>query len=59
MKWRSGTGAIRSSSSPVLKLGWTLNFEVYFYVIFALALALGASEGKMATWGMPMPAARA
>jgi len=25
--------------APVLKLGWTLNFEVYFYVVFAIALA--------------------
>lgn len=24
---------------PILKLGWTLNFEVYFYAVFALALA--------------------
>lgn len=24
--------------APILKLGWTLNFEMYFYVVFALAL---------------------
>lgn len=26
--------------SPVLGLGWTLNYEVYFYALFALALTL-------------------
>jgi len=31
---------------PVLSLGWTLNFEAFFYVLFALALALGRR------WGM-------
>jgi exopolysaccharide production protein ExoZ len=30
---------------PVLKLGWTLNFEAYFYVVFALALAFGRRTG--------------
>jgi exopolysaccharide production protein ExoZ len=27
----------------VLNIGWTLNFEMYFYVLFALCLALGRS----------------
>lgn len=27
---------------PTLPVGWTLNFEMLFYVVFALALALGA-----------------
>jgi peptidoglycan/LPS O-acetylase OafA/YrhL len=30
---------------PVLKLGWTLNFEAYFYVVFALALLFGRKAG--------------
>lgn len=33
---------------PVLKLGWTLNFEAYFYVMFAMALALGRTVGLAA-----------
>jgi len=32
-------------TAPVLKLGWTLNFEAYFYVVFALALALNRRMG--------------
>lgn len=32
---------------PVLKLGWTLNFEAYFYVVFALALAFGRKAGLL------------
>ena len=31
---------------PVLSLGWTLNFEMFFYVLFAVALGLGRR------WGM-------
>jgi peptidoglycan/LPS O-acetylase OafA/YrhL len=27
--------------SPVLKLGWTLNYEMYFYLVFAALLPLG------------------
>ena len=30
----------RGSLSPMLKLGWTLNYEMFFYVIFALLLGL-------------------
>lgn len=32
---------------PVLKLGWTLNFEAYFYVVFALALAFSRRTGLL------------
>lgn len=28
--------------SPMLKLGWTLNFEMFFYLVFAVFLPLGA-----------------
>lgn len=34
-------------AAPVLKLGWTLNFEAYFYVVFALALAFSRSTGLL------------
>ena len=27
---------------PLLPVGWTLNFEMFFYLVFALAIALGA-----------------
>jgi peptidoglycan/LPS O-acetylase OafA/YrhL len=32
---------------PVLKLGWTLNFEVYFYAVFALTLLFGRKAGLL------------
>jgi exopolysaccharide production protein ExoZ len=32
--WDDGTGSIR----PVLRLGWTLDYEVFFYALFGLAL---------------------
>jgi peptidoglycan/LPS O-acetylase OafA/YrhL len=32
---------------PVLKLGWTLNFEAYFYVVFALALLFERRTGLL------------
>jgi len=31
---------------PTLPVGWTLNFEMLFYVVFALAIALGAPRIK-------------
>ncbi len=31
-----------SSANPVLSIGWTLNFEMYFYVIFAILLLFPA-----------------
>ena len=33
---------------PVLKLGWTLNFEAYFYLVFGLALGFGRRAGLIA-----------
>lgn len=32
---------------PVLPVGWTLNFEMLFYVVFACAIALGAPRVRM------------
>lgn len=29
-----------ASTSPLLKLGWTLNYEMFFYVVFTAAIAL-------------------
>jgi peptidoglycan/LPS O-acetylase OafA/YrhL len=34
--------------APVLKLGWTLNYEVYFYAVFAVAIALPRRVGLIA-----------
>jgi exopolysaccharide production protein ExoZ len=43
---------ISGSFNPVLSLGWTLNYEMYFYVIFALALSLGGLKYWFsALWG--------
>lgn len=33
--------------APVLKLGWTLNFEIYFYAVYALALAFSRRAGLL------------
>lgn len=37
--------AARHSFSPIYHLGWTLNFEILFYVLFALSLRL-SNAGK-------------
>lgn len=39
--------------SPMLKVGWTLNFEMFFYVLFALCLWLGGRR-KVALLGAIM-----
>ncbi|MDB5947012.1 MAG: acyltransferase [Ramlibacter sp.] len=31
---------------PTLQVGWTLNFEMFFYVVFALAIGLGAPRAR-------------
>lgn len=36
----------RGGSSPLLSLGWTLNYEMYFYLCFAL-LAVLAARGRV------------
>lgn len=56
--------------SPLMKIGWTLNYEMFFYVVFALCLWLGgrfrvvmlgmvltalAAAGKL--WPSPSPVA--
>ncbi len=33
-------------AAPLLKVGWTLNYEMLFYVIFTMALFLGKSPLK-------------
>jgi exopolysaccharide production protein ExoZ len=33
-------------SAPLLKVGWTLNYEMFFYAIFTMALFLGKSPLK-------------
>jgi exopolysaccharide production protein ExoZ len=34
------TAATAGSYSPLVKLGWTLNYEVFFYLLFTLAMLL-------------------
>ncbi|MGI2031076.1 acyltransferase family protein [Rhizobium panacihumi] len=34
----------RGGTSPMLSLGWTLNYEAYFYVVFAALAALSATS---------------
>lgn len=36
--------AVPPSISPFILLGWTLNYEMFFYVIFALALAISVAR---------------
>jgi exopolysaccharide production protein ExoZ len=40
LPWTSPWGTVE----PVLPVGWTLNFEMLFYAVFALALLLGLSR---------------
>ena len=35
---------------PVLFVGWTLNYEMFFYLVFAAALAVCASGARRAVW---------
>jgi exopolysaccharide production protein ExoZ len=32
---------------PALQVGWTLNFEMLFYLVFAIAIALGAPRARL------------
>lgn len=34
----------KGGASPLLSLGWTLNYEVYFYILFALAAFLAVTS---------------
>jgi peptidoglycan/LPS O-acetylase OafA/YrhL len=47
---RNATGLIR----PVLPVGWSLNFEAAFYLLFAVTLAL-----RLQTWWLLLPLAAA
>lgn len=38
--------------APVLSLGWTLNYEMFFYAIFACALVLPKRIGSLAVVGL-------
>lgn len=35
---------------PILALGWTLNYEMFFYAIFAIGLLLPVTRGIQAIW---------
>ena len=37
---------------PMIKLGWTLNYEMFFYVIFALAIAVSPRQRIALTTGI-------
>lgn len=37
------------STSPLLKLGWTLNYEMFFYVVFTAAIALSFARRLLIT----------
>ena len=39
-------------SFPLLFLGWTLNYEAFFYAVFALALALGGRRAPLLALAM-------
>lgn len=36
--------------TPVISLGWTLNFEMFFYLVFALAIAMGRGNRLAVFW---------
>ncbi|CAL1239439.1 acyltransferase family protein [Candidatus Methylocalor cossyra] len=40
----SGRGGPPDFGLPVLNVGWTLNYEMYFYLVFGLALLFGAAR---------------
>lgn len=48
--WQSG----QELAQPVLALGWTLNYEVFFYILFSFALLLPARVGVIALGGVLM-----
>jgi len=39
----------QGSYSPVVKQGWTLNYEVFFYVVFAIAMAISVRRRVIST----------
>ncbi|HEY8064158.1 MAG TPA: acyltransferase family protein [Methylosinus sp.] len=40
---------LESNYTPFFKLGWTLNYEIYFYVVFAALLVLPSIRLRLAT----------
>jgi exopolysaccharide production protein ExoZ len=46
-----GGAAPPTFGAPPLSVGWTLNYEAYFYAIFAIALCFGRLSGRaLSTW---------
>ena len=41
---------VPSEAPPLLLVGWTLMFEIYFYVVFALLMWTGFGPGPRALW---------
>jgi exopolysaccharide production protein ExoZ len=44
---------------PLLSVGWTLNFEVYFYVVFAIALLINRGLAPLIAWAIVYAVIRA
>jgi exopolysaccharide production protein ExoZ len=38
------------SLSPLIKIGWTLNYEMFFYVVFAIAMSINYSRRVLITY---------
>jgi exopolysaccharide production protein ExoZ len=43
---------VPSEEAPMLGVGWTLNFEVYFYVVFAIALWINRRLAPLIAWAI-------
>jgi exopolysaccharide production protein ExoZ len=39
------------SLSPLIKIGWTLNYEMFFYVVFAIAMLVDYSKRVLLSFG--------
>lgn len=46
--WQNG----QELTQPVLALGWTLNYEMFFYILFSFALILPVRAGVLALGGV-------
>jgi exopolysaccharide production protein ExoZ len=44
--------ALPNSTSPLLRVGWTLNYEIFFYVIFALGLIRPKFRVTSSAWAI-------
>lgn len=49
-KWVGSFFLLPNGASSLIFVGWTLAYEVYFYLLFALALALGLPPFQRVLW---------